>query len=160
MGCVDCCDRRASRAAAGAAGGAAAFLGFLHAFEHFGGDGDAFLGIAGGLGCLGFVDLLGDGFVQAFGGGADGGHVVIDLLQVDGAEVLGGEHRRGQQGCGREQGGKRSTFHGCLLVMASGRWACKGGLPGFGEGSIEVQGLWAIIRSWGGAQRTKVAPMF
>ncbi|MNH24743.1 hypothetical protein D3C79_846920 [compost metagenome] len=68
------------------------------------------------MGSLGFVDVLGDGLVQAFGGGAGGGHAVVDLLQVGGAEVIGGEHRRSQQGGGREQGRKRGTFHGSLLL--------------------------------------------
>ena len=78
---------------AAAAGGAAAFLGFFQALEHLAGDRDAFLGVARGLGGLGFVDVLGQSLVQAFGGGAGGRHAVVDLLQVGGAQVVGGKNR-------------------------------------------------------------------
>jgi len=102
--CAGDVDSRSCRPPSGlrtAAAGAAAFLGFFQALQHFAGDGNAFLGVARGLGGLGFVDVLGDGFVQALGGGAGSGHAVVDLLQVGGAKVFGGEHRRSQQGGGR-----------------------------------------------------------
>ena len=89
-------------------------LSVFQALQHFAGDGDAFLVSPEAWAAL----ALSTCSVKALSRPSEVAPAVAmlsSIFAVDGAQVVSSEHRRSQQGSGREQGRKRGTFHGSLL---------------------------------------------
>lgn len=132
---------------ASVAGTAASFGGFVQLGQHLLAFGDAIFGVAGGLIGFGFVDAGFQTLCQVRVGRGNGSQLVIDLLQVRGAEVFSGESRGGaEQGGGEEQASECGALHGQISLIDEARGkpsigprqrrCVKNGLAGRARGSI------------------------